>query len=308
MEILFEEGDLEPEEFGEPPKDRPEIPQKRARGSGEEDPFEGFERLGKSSGVRFPAGTESEVLEGWLEPETVPGASGGELRTKSSGRGRKKSASARTRKAAPAPRSDGPDEDGIERISFQKPRRKRKTARVAGPETSADSGDTPKAPGVKTRPSLLSRAVGALARRDYSKRELRDKLLKSLEEGEEAGLVDETLALLEKKGFLSDERYAEGRVRARSYRLGDARLRWELRRRGLGAETVDRAMETMEEPEEIRACRLWRRHFGEPPGDFKAREKQIRWLAYRGFGMRTVIKVVEGRVRLPEDPPEDDGD
>ena len=52
---------------------------------------------------------------------------------------------------------------------------------------------------------------------------------------------------------------------------------------GLDRDVVDAAMEEIEDTEDVRCAKPWRRRFGEPPADRKERERQIRYLAYRGF-------------------------
>ena len=91
-----------------------------------------------------------------------------------------------------------------------------------------------------------------------------------------------------------------------SAQLGNARIRQNLRRSGVSDELVREAVEEIELPEEVRALRVWKKRFSELPKDYKERERQIRYLAYRGFGMGAIGLVLRGRVEDPEDP-EDDG-
>lgn len=75
----------------------------------------------------------------------------------------------------------------------------------------------------------------------------------------------------------------------------------ELRQSGVASEHVDAAIEEIEEPEEIRAYRLWVRRFGELPADRKERDRQIRFLMYRGFSMGAISRVLKGAVEPPDD-------
>ena len=81
----------------------------------------------------------------------------------------------------------------------------------------------------------------------------------------------------------------------------DARIRRELRQCGVAGEHVDAAMDEIEEPEEVRAYRLWARRFGELPADRKERDRQIRFMMYRGFGMSAISRVLKGAVEPPDD-------
>ena len=86
--------------------------------------------------------------------------------------------------------------------------------------------------------SLMARGIGALSRREYSRKELREKLVQALEAGQSASEVDAVLDELESKKYLSNERYARSRVRMRSARYGNRRLAYELSMQGIGAEEV----------------------------------------------------------------------
>lgn len=156
---------------------------------------------------------------------------------------------------------------------------------------------------LRPRLSLFARATAALSRRDYSKKELAQKLRRGLYEDESPDEVDDVLNKLETLGYLSDARFAEGRARVRASNLGDARIRRELRQHGVGEDEVKAAMQSIEEPEAVRAYRVWLRRFKECPKDRKEREKQIRYLLYRGFSMSAASDVIRGRVELPEEEP-----
>lgn len=154
---------------------------------------------------------------------------------------------------------------------------------------------------MRERPSLFARAVASLARRDYSRRELASKLRRSLQEDEDPDEVEKVLDRLTQAGYLSDTRFAHSRARTRSRTLGDARIRRELRQSGVSSEDANSAVADIEEPEEVRAYRLWRRRFGELPSDRKERERQVRFLLYRGFSMGAVTRVLKGDIELPEE-------
>lgn len=152
----------------------------------------------------------------------------------------------------------------------------------------------------KQKKSLLARAVDALSRREYSRRDLARKLMEKLEEGETRDDVEAVLTRLEGMKLLSDERYAEMKARISASRMGDRKIHMELRRSGVDEETARAAVETIEEPEAVRAWRIWSRRWSEPPENWKEREKMIRYLAYRGFSMSSILKVLSGEA-APED-------
>ena len=108
-------------------------------------------------------------------------------------------------------------------------------------QTPEEMGAGRRAGSRKEKPSLLARAVSYLSRREYSRRELGEKLRRL--GSEDDAKVDEVLDYLEEKGYLSNERFAEQFLRAKASRYGQSRLRMELRQRGLSGEEIDRAIE-----------------------------------------------------------------
>ena len=74
-------------------------------------------------------------------------------------------------------------------------------------QTPEEMGAGRRAGSRKEKPSLLARAVSYLSRREYSRRELGEKLRRL--GSEDDAKVDEVLDYLEEKGYLSNERFAE---------------------------------------------------------------------------------------------------
>ena len=142
-------------------------------------------------------------------------------------------------------------------------------------------------------PSLKTRAMRYLARREYSRRELREKLRPYLQESQSEEELDTLLDELERKGYLSDERFARSRVRLRAARYGNARLAYELRSSGVSNELIDQALDDLGQSEGQRARALWSKRFGQVAQDYKERAKQMRYLLARGFSMEIARKVVQ---------------
>lgn len=139
--------------------------------------------------------------------------------------------------------------------------------------------------------TLMQRGVEALARREYSREELYRKLSRGLLEGETLEDVTEVVDALVKRGYLSDERYASGRVRSRAPRYGNRRLAAELTLQGVDSETIRGAIEEAE-PEIDRARVVWERRFGDPPEDYKDKCRQVRFMAARGFSFDVINRVL----------------
>jgi regulatory protein len=157
---------------------------------------------------------------------------------------------------------------------------------------------------------LRARALRLLARREHSRQELATKLLSkpqannskqpadSWVDSSPQPTLEEVNALLddlEKRRMLSDTRYAEMRARLRATRYGDRRLQQELVQKGIDRDTINTVLS--EQPDELSRCReLWLKKFGQKASDVNERMKQTRYLANRGFSMRTIQLVL----RSPE--------
>jgi regulatory protein len=127
----------------------------------------------------------------------------------------------------------------------------------------------------------LALATRALARREHSRRSLRERLQRAgVGESELAGVLEE----LERVGLLDDARFARERARVLAERgTGDAAIRFDLERAGVGAADVEDALAPLE-PERERAERVVGRRGGGPA--------TARLLAGRGFDEDVVAAVV----------------
>src|SRR5204863_447985 len=102
------------------------------------------------------------------------------------------------------------------------------------------------------RHEAIAAATGALRHRAHSAQSLERKL-------EQRGVApverEAALDILERAGLVDDARYAAGRARTLAERgWGDAAIRADLERHGLGGEPVTEAIEALEpEPERARA-------------------------------------------------------
>ena len=106
--------------------------------------------------------------------------------------------------------------------------------------------------------SLKGRALRLLAAREYSRAELERKLRPHEETpGQLAQILDE----LQAKDFISEARVVESVIHRRAGRFGAARIKYELLNKGLGAEAVAGAMDSLKSNELERAQGIWRRKF-----------------------------------------------
>ena len=130
-----------------------------------------------------------------------------------------------------------------------------------------------------------------LARREHSRRELHDKLLKK---GCTQEIAAETVQRLEQERLVSDERFMESLIRARRNRgYGPLRIQKELQDKGVTAEAIERWLDVSgsEWLEDIR--RVQRKKFGARlPKSYPERARQARFLQYRGFTYDQIQKVL----------------
>ncbi len=145
--------------------------------------------------------------------------------------------------------------------------------------------------------SLRTRALQCLARREYSRAELRAKLLPHVQADEEfdsasAPDLDALLDDLTRRGWLSDERAVTQLVHAKRGRYGTQRITHELRQRGIDETLIAGALLELRESELATAREVWRKKFGTPPQDAKEKARQMRFMQSRGFGFDVIAQVL----------------
>ena len=141
--------------------------------------------------------------------------------------------------------------------------------------------------------SLKGRALKYLAAREHSRVELRRKLAPHAESPE---AIDQVLDLLEAKGLLSAQRFADSVLHRKASRYGTARLKAELAQHQLPDDITRQATDTLRSTEFERAQALWQRRFGQPADTPEGRAKQMRFMAGRGFSGEVVRRLMRGAV------------
>jgi regulatory protein len=144
-------------------------------------------------------------------------------------------------------------------------------------------------------------AIALLARRDYSSKELTQKLQERGYIEIAIGPVVEELIATNK---VNDERFGQNVVAYRARRgHGPARIRQELRRSGLTQSAIDEAVTGGEDaPDFVALARAARqRKFGSDlPKDWKERAKQARFLQYRGFSTDHIRAALEADLEVDD--------
>jgi regulatory protein len=140
-----------------------------------------------------------------------------------------------------------------------------------------------------TATELRARALRLLARREHSRAELGRKLSRHADSS--AGL-EVLLADLENRKQLSDERFASERTRSLSRKFGAARIRQDLKSKGVDRELIDRVSS---EGELERASSILKRKYREPATTAEERAKRTRFLQGRGFSFDLIRSLLSSK-------------
>ncbi len=133
---------------------------------------------------------------------------------------------------------------------------------------------------------LKARALRHLARREHSRAELERKLAPH---AESAGQLQALLDQLEERKQLSNERFAEQRAHVLARKYGPARIRHDLKAKGISPELVDR-VSAAGELETARA--ILQRRYRAPAATREERARRARFLQGRGFSSDVIHRLL----------------
>ncbi len=139
----------------------------------------------------------------------------------------------------------------------------------------------------RSAPSLKARALQLLAGREHSRKELKRKLARHAQEGED---IDALLDDFERRGWLSETRFIEQTVRTKSRKYGALKIVHQLREKGVGEEAITAGMRLASTGERETLASVWRSRFGSPPRDAAQKAKHIRFLQGRGFRLEDIVR------------------
>ncbi len=132
-----------------------------------------------------------------------------------------------------------------------------------------------------------------LARKAYTKKQLRDKLKKKEAEEE---VIEKVMARLIELKFVDDEMFAASYIRSRQQRKGSIALKQELKQKGVSTDIIEKTLEPLDKHTQIEAAQrvldktMWRILKAEPQ---KRYTKSYAFLARRGFPSDIVKAVLE---------------
>lgn len=138
-----------------------------------------------------------------------------------------------------------------------------------------------------TPAELKARALRYLVRREHSRLELARKLTPFAESPAAVAAVLDSLA---SRKQLSDERFAEERARSLSRKYGAARIRHDLKARGISAEVAGQAASAFDDLEKARQILQKRYRF--PADSREELARRARFLQGRGFSTETIYRLI----------------
>ena len=140
--------------------------------------------------------------------------------------------------------------------------------------------------GPDTPAALKARALRHLARREHSRAELSRKLAPRAESPE---ALEQLLDALAANKQLSDERYAELRAHQLARKYGAARIRLDLKAKGVAQELIERVCAAGELE---RAASILQRKYRAPASSRAERARRMRFLQQRGFSHDTIRRLL----------------
>ncbi|MDI3540840.1 MAG: regulatory protein [Thermosediminibacterales bacterium] len=138
-------------------------------------------------------------------------------------------------------------------------------------------------------------AVNLLAFRDYTEREICEKLIKK---GYDESIVKQVVKDLIQKGYIDDNRYAEQWVKnkAKSKGIGAAKIKYELSRKGIPYDLIEEKLEESKDFDELEiamgvAYKKIKSYKNMEKDRIKA--KLGRFLERKGFSYNVINKVID---------------
>jgi regulatory protein len=152
----------------------------------------------------------------------------------------------------------------------------------------------------KPAPDIRSAAVALIARRDFSRAGLVERLVRK---GYPKPAAEEVALALVDQRLLDDARYVENFVRREATSgHGPLRIRQALQAEGIAGEAIEAALAAGEHDFAGICGKLRARRFGEElPATWEERVRQARFLQYRGFSSDHIRAALKADPSLPEE-------
>ncbi len=139
------------------------------------------------------------------------------------------------------------------------------------------------------------RAMNLLQKKDYTERQLRDKLSEGLYQPE---LIDDAIGYVKMYKYLDDDRYARDYITYHMSTRSKNRIIQDLITKGISKEILMPIIEQLYlqedgdiELEQVKAL-LEKKHYDQDMTDFKEKQKIMAFLMRRGFQMSTIKRAM----------------
>ena len=140
------------------------------------------------------------------------------------------------------------------------------------------------------------RAMNLLQKKDYTERQLRDKLAEGLYPSD---IVDEAIDYVKSYRYLDDDRYARDYITYHMETRSKARITQDLMGKGISKDRITGIMEELYaeddgevELDQIRKL-LEKKHYDPEECDFAQKQKLMALLMRKGFSMDTIRKAIQ---------------
>ena len=146
---------------------------------------------------------------------------------------------------------------------------------------------------VKAPVSVRASAIRMLARREYGRAELTQRLVRR---GAPADEVEGVLNEMQQLGLLSDARYAHSLVTQMSGRYSRRTIEHTMKSQSVEAEAVaDVIPELTAIDDATDALALLTRRFADPPANDREKARQVRFLQSRGYSLSLILRLLRER-------------
>lgn len=144
---------------------------------------------------------------------------------------------------------------------------------------------------------LKKRALYYLGKREYSRKELHEKITpfsESLELTRQQ--VNRILTELESKDWLSDRRFADQFIFSKKRKFGLKKMEYELKMHGVNEIIIHNALNEIKSEEYNLAKNIWEKKFRKLPENPEERLKQMRFLQSRGINSALIHQILSGKL------------
>ncbi|MDO4523509.1 MAG: regulatory protein RecX [Eubacteriales bacterium] len=138
------------------------------------------------------------------------------------------------------------------------------------------------------------RCMHLLERRDYTEKQLREKLEKGRTEYSQ-DIIDEAIAYVKSYHYVDDRRFAQQYVECMQTRKSRRQIAQELSVKGISRELIHEVFEETESVDEDELIRRWmeKRHYDPEAADMKERQRMYGFLARKGFQSDAIFRMLK---------------